>query len=264
MLGGIDFTSQRIGSFYSSNQQALSDTLMRLSSGKKFQSPADDLSSYIRVQNLQQDRTGYQRIKESLTEYRAVLDTANIAAGEVYDSLSRMEELQGLYTDASASDDEKAAYQAEYKQLISDVNTLTTATKYGTTALLNSATVATIDLDPTSESNEMKLVLPKVADISAFAVDGSGIDGTDDLATAIGESQTYMAKASGLARGVDAQLKVADSIIQTSQAAESAISDIDEAAEMAKYVDQDIRSQAALSMMSQANMSRRAVLMLYR
>ncbi|MBD3391661.1 MAG: flagellin, partial [Chitinivibrionales bacterium] len=56
---------------------------------------------------------------------------------------------------------------------------------------------------------------------------------------------------------------VIDSTIQTYEAAQSAVEDIDEAEEMARYTEQDIRGQAAIAMMAQANVSRRAILALY-
>ncbi|MBD3392111.1 MAG: hypothetical protein GF418_08535, partial [Chitinivibrionales bacterium] len=74
MIGGISFTGQRIGSFYNQNQQALADTLMRLSSGKKFQGPGDDLVGYVRVQALESDLTSARRIEERLNETKAIVD----------------------------------------------------------------------------------------------------------------------------------------------------------------------------------------------
>jgi flagellin len=267
MIGGADFTSQRIGSFYNQNQNALAETLMRLSSGKKFQGPGDDIAGYVRVQSLQSNITGYERIKQNLSEYSAVLDTAITGGEELYDSLTRLKELSDLYNNTSDTT-EQAAYEKEYDQIRGDLSTTINSLTYRGTALTGNGTgathtVATIDVDPGSGTQNITIALPDIMDTSTIETNLSNAGAAADIDTVIGSVQTFLATASATQRTVDSQLNIVNSAIQTHEAAQSAIQDIDEAEELSKYTEQDIRSQAAISMMAQANVSRRAVLTLY-
>jgi flagellin len=246
---------------------ALAETLLRLASGKKFQGAGDDLAGFVRTQNLQQNVTGYNRIKESLTEYRSVLDTATTGGNEVYENLTRLQELSDLYENTD-DEDEQTAYEKEYDEIRSNLGGMITGLTYQGQALTSTntsadTTIKTLDLNPGSGTSNLTIALPGMMNPTGLKADLSDVGAADAIDSQMGAVQTYLAQASALSRALDSHVNIVDSIIQTNEAAQSAISDINEAEEMTTYVDQDIRSQAAIAMMAQANMERKNILTLY-
>jgi len=267
MIGGVDFTAQRIGSFYNKNQNLLADTLMRLSSGKRFQGPGDDIAGYVRVQALESDATAYRRINESLKEYQGVLDTALTGGEEIYDALTRLDDLATLHSQTSDST-EKDGYNQEFTRIANDLAGMINSMVYRGTALSGEGTgathtITTIDLDPGSGTQNLTIQLSDMMDATTLeAATGAG-GMAANIDTAMSSVKSFLADANALQRQVTSQVNVTDSMIQTHEAAVSAIEDIDEAEEMSNYTEQDIRGQAAIAMMAQANVSKRAILALY-
>jgi flagellin len=269
MVSSINYYLMGLADIYNQNSQNLSKTLMRLASGKNFQSPSDDLSSYFRSQTLDEQYRQYERIRPDMQEWKGVMDLASKAGGEVYNSLERMQELSQLYDAADAST--KAAYTAEYSQILSDLTKTVNTTYYGSTSLLNgSTTLKKIDLvpTPTGDSQRMLIELDEAvtaADITALTP-GAGEDIGDvgnHITAAITDVKTFLGKASALAMGLQSHLNITDSIMQNTQSAKSTITDVDQMQEMMTFTQEDIRSQTSIAMMAQANMSQRAMLYLY-
>ena len=74
---------------------------------------------------------------------------------------------------------------------------------------------------------------------------------------------SYLSEAKAFDAIASQQLKLNDTIISSKEAVKSLITDIDEAAETSRMIDESVRQQAAVSMIAQANMSRQSVLKLY-
>ena len=269
MISSINYYLLGLSDIYNQNSLNLAKTLVRLASGKNFQTPADDLSGYFRSQALEQQYQQYERIRPEMQEWKGVMDLAAVAGGEVYNSLERMEELSELYDDADASS--QAAYTAEYNQLLSDLAKTVNTTYYGSTSLLNSTTtLKKIDLvpDPADDSQRM-LIEPDeaitAAHIAALTPEGGENIGDvgDHITDAITDVKTFLGNVSAFSTGLQAHLNITDSIMQNTQSAQSTITDIDQIQEMITLTQRDIQSQASLAMIAQANMSQRAMLYLY-
>ena len=62
---------------------------------------------------------------------------------------------------------------------------------------------------------------------------------------------------------VDHQVNVTDTVIQSKQAAYSEVAEIDDAKEMAKQTALNVRQQASVAMMAQANMAQQGIMRLF-
>jgi len=268
MLTSINYSLYRIANFYNSNQNQLGKTMLRLSSGKRFTTPNDDLASFVRSYTLGSRYTTYENLRPTLVEYQGVMNTAADAGNEVLDALTRMKELIDIYDAGTA--DEQAAYDEEYLQLAASVErTIETTTHAGKDLLNESGTLATLTISP--DSDTMAITLGEAidtggGDISDYFTPGAGEDITDyadEVNGAITDVNQYLGKTAGYTAALESQVNIVDTAMTNLESARGAIENIDEAAEQITYTKQDIRQQAAAAMLAQGNLAHRNVLLLY-
>jgi flagellin len=284
MVSSITNAIYNISNFYYQNSLSMSKSLERLSTGKKFQTPADNIGDYMHAQNLQIQSNGYDNILTGLSEWKGAMGVANSAAAEVSTSLQRMDELLNL-SQQSSDNDQKDAYQAEFTQLYTKINQIVTKTNYQSKVILNDKTaMATLYLNPDVTTNSTLTIqftneaitpghLTGISTTSntpagTLKLDHTAVAGDYTTArTAVAAAQTdlnnYVAQAASYSSALDSYYNVCSSAKTNLAGAISAVSDTNDAEEIATYTARSIQQQAALAMLSQANMSNRNVLALY-
>jgi flagellin len=273
MVSSINFYLLGLADTYNQNNVNLGKTLLRLASGKKMQSPSDDLTGYFRSQNLKTQYEQYDRIKPDMEEWKNVMEIASTAGGEVYNALDRMKQLSLLYDSGDTAT--KAQYTAEYNHLLSDLTTTVNNTFYdGVNLLKGTATLKKVDLVPNPLDDTQRLVINpgaavSAADISALTPDAAATPAEDigdvqnHLDAAMADVKTFLGNINAYSTGLQSHINITNSIMQNTQSVASSITDIDQIQEMLTYTQEDIRSQTSLAMIAQANVSQRSVLLLY-
>jgi flagellin len=275
--------SLTIGNVYSQTRLQISESLKKLASGLKISGPADDLGGYTRAMNLRTSYNSYDNINQNITNWQGAMSTAQTAVTSIANDLQRMKELINL-SEQSTDNNQKDGYQAEFMQKAAEVQSLRNNTTYGSTFLLNNAAnpAGTIYLTPGSTANKIDLTLnPALTDAhlnnlnSATTIQiGSDQSNYADAATAYAAARTAVSAAqtdlntySSTVSGYSGQLtsfqNINDTIIANQKSAESSILEVNDAEELATYTALDIRSQSALALLAQSNMSYRNVLVLY-
>ncbi len=262
MIGGVNYASSKLASIYNTGNQELSSTLTKIASGKKFQSASEDLLGFIRSNKLSTEISGYQKVKESLTEFQTFTSAAVQSGGAIYEDLTKLKTLAEQYAGTTDAD-QQAEYQAEFNSLKTQIAKALTNSKVDGTDIMKTGAITSVVLNPQGGST-LEMNFSDVAsstDIEAFEIDGENI--TDNIDAEIDSMLTYLSEAKAFDSIASQQLKLNDTIISSKEAVKSLITDIDEAAETSKMIDQSVRQQAAVSMIAQANVSRQAVLNLY-
>jgi flagellin len=269
MVSQINYSLYSLADVYNQNRLDLSQTLLKLASGKNFQSPSDDIIDFFRSQDLDQQYQKYGRIRPDMEEWQGAMDTASTASGEVYSGLNRMRELSKLYDAADVST--QAAYTAEYNNILSDLTTTVNTTYYDGNSLLNATTtIKKIDLAPDPADDTQRLLIAPgeavtVAHLAAL-IPGAGEnigDVGDHIDSAITDVKTFQGAVAAYSMGLQSHLNITDSIMQNTKSAQSSITDIDQMQEIINFTQEDIRSQTSIAMMAQANVSQRSLLYLY-
>jgi flagellin len=279
MVSGITNAIYNISNFYYQNSLSMGKSMERLSTGKKFQTPADDLGNYMHAQNLTIQSNGYDDIMNTLSEWKGAMGVANSAASEISSTLQRMNE---LINDSMQSTDnkQKDADQIEFKQLYTKINNIVNNTSYLSKNILKDTTVlGTLYLTPdATTSNTIQIQFSNGAILAAdlTALNGLTIDhtatsgaggtyaaATTAVATAQTDLNTYVAQASSYSSVLDSYYNVCSSTKTNLASAISSVSDTNDAEEIATYTAQSIQQQAALAMLAQANLSNRNVLALF-
>jgi flagellin len=289
MLTPLITDSLTIGNIYSQTRQQLSESLKRLASGFKITGPADDLGGYTHAMNLRTSFDSYDNINQNITDWQGAMSTAQTAVTAISSDLQRMNELINL-SQQSTDAGQKDGYQAEFMQKATEVQSLRNDTTYGSTYLLNNGAnpAASIYLTPGSTTNSLDINLSpavsnanvanlnsstniQIGSVVTHYLDGGGApDPTAAYAAArasVSAAQTDVNAYSSAVSGYSSQLtsfqNINDTIIANQKSAESSILEVNQADELANETALDIRSQSALALLAQQNLSARNILVLY-
>ena len=253
----LDAALSSMSRYYNSSQDSMSQSLARIASGKRFTKASEDFAGYSKKVDLDINYEKFGRIGGNMSELGATLDQAIDASNSVMDDLKNMKSAWSQSESYTAGSEEQlaaadlaAGYQDSIKEALkitsSDGKTLIDGTS-ATWAQVTMTGDSTLTVDLSGET------VATGTEATAAATQTS----IDNMTSYIGKLESYKAT-------VGSQENMANTMKENTKAVESAITSIDDAKEMANYVDQDIRSQATISMMAQANLSRRNISLLYR
>lgn len=278
MIGGIDYSSIRLASAYNINNQLLSDTLSRIATGKKISKPSDNFAGYIRINQMQNDIDGYQSIKENLTIGKGITAIASEVGNTVYEDLTELKDLVTAYYNTADSEDDNAArseIESKFNILKNSLTNYIADTRYNGTLVYSEATLGNIKIDPNG-TGSLSIAFEAADIANASTPTLTGFVAGDETATttnrdadleAINNQLTaatnYLSKATSYDRSIDRQIRISDTIIQSKESAISFISDIDEISELNRKTDLQIRQEASIAMMAQAQLLRSSITKLY-
>jgi flagellin len=262
MLGGINYVSSQISSIYNSTSQQLASSLEKIASGKKFQNASDDLLSYIRAEDIGIDISGYERVKQDLTSFKTFSTAAAQAGSSIYENLTEMKDLATQWA-GTLDPDKKAEYKSDFDALKKQVTSILDNTYVDGKKVTAAAAITSASLDPdgTGKLSMTFSAIASSANVTALDITDGGA--VADVQTEIDNTLTYLSEAKSFDNIASQQMNLTDTIITSKKSVQSLITDIDDAEEMAKATDLQIRQQAAIAMLSQANMSRQAIAKLY-
>jgi flagellin len=289
MLTPLISDSLAIGNIYYQTQQQLSESLNRLASGLKISGPADDLGEYTHAMNLKTSYDSYENINQNITDWQGAMSTAQTAVTTISNDLQRMNELINLSQQSSdTSGTQQDGYQAEFMQKAAEIQSMRNDTTYGSTSLMNNTTnpASSIYLTPGSTTNKLDITIDPA--ISNTNLDNLNNTGTNPNLIEIGSDQSdyttpadaytaarnavsaaqanlnsYSATVSGYSSQLTSFQNINNTIIANQKSAESSILEVNQADELANETALDIRSQSALALLAQENMSARNILVLY-
>ncbi|KPK75656.1 MAG: hypothetical protein AMJ79_10450, partial [Phycisphaerae bacterium SM23_30] len=116
-------------------QLALSD--QRLSTGKRINSAADDPSGVVAVANMHDEITRIDALTENGQRISSIIDTADGALAQISSLLGTIETKALAAAGATATAEERAAYQAEIDAAVDAIDTLVNTTTFNSTRLLD-------------------------------------------------------------------------------------------------------------------------------
>jgi len=277
----------------STNQSKLESAFSQLSSGLRINRAADDASGLAISQNLTSQINGMTQAVSNANDAINVTQIADGALGTVQDILQRMRTLVVQAGNTGSQDQTSlGAIQNEVKALNGQLDSIGTTTKFGGKSLLDGSyntqfqvgagggDVIGLDLSGVNinqgqlGSTGVKLNALKIA-TDAFSVatpvvygNGSGTSGTDtadDLAS-IDAAISTVSQARSTIGAAQNQLGYTVTNLQTAitnvTASRSNLTDADLATQVTKMTQQQILTNAATSVLAQANSAPQAILKL--
>jgi flagellin-like hook-associated protein FlgL len=262
MIYSVSNAMASVSGSYSSALKEMGTSLARLSSGKRFQSASEDIGGYLKVNTIQNSMGQLESAQNSISEGKGFLDLASAYASNMLDQIEDLKtaafEMEGLTGTALT------AATAKYNGILASA-TESLLSEYNGVALNPTAAVTyeTVRMG-NGGSLDLAFVAGDGVTVANLAYDTDYATTATALDAEIAKVASYASKVGGYSAQVNSQESFVNTMLENYKAAESSITAINEASEMANYVANDIRQQTAVAMMSQANVSRLAILNLYR
>jgi flagellin len=274
-----------------SNQSKLEDAFEQLSSGLRINKAADDASGLSIAQGLSSQINGLTQAVSNANDATNVAQIADGALGTAQDILQRMRTLVVQASNTGTQDtDSLSAISSEIKSLNSQLDAIGTQTKFGQTNLLDGKYSGVFQVGANA-GDSITLDLTKVGGSGAntgISASGLGLGSLNITGSSVTASGYNVSGASGSEAGLDLaaidaaiktvsnarssigatqnQLSYTTANLQTAitnvTASRSNLTDADLATEVTQMTQQQILTQAATSVLAQANSAPQAILKL--
>jgi flagellin len=119
------------------NSQKMSQTIERLSTGKRINSAADDAAGLATSQMLESQINGYDQAIYNVQDATSTLQTADSALGQISGVLQKMETLAVQAGNSSNSSSDLYAIQEQMNQLAGQITSITNNTSFNGANLLS-------------------------------------------------------------------------------------------------------------------------------
>jgi flagellin len=238
-----------------SNQET--SALSKLSSGSRITSASDDAAGLAISTRISSDVTALQQAATNAAQANAILQTADGGASNISDILARMKSLASESASGTTVASSRPYIDAEFQQLTSEIDSIANGTRYSGQTLLNAASpFAGAGVSVLVGSASTDTINISLSDLTSATLLGAAQNVTSpaNAGTALTALDAAINTVSSARASIGAQESrfnfSADSIqtqTQNLQAANSAIRDVDVAAEQAMLSSAEVKTQAAVS-----------------
>jgi len=261
------------------NQVNLSRTLLRLSSGKRINSGADDAAGLQIADSLRANVKALDQAVRNANDGISVSQIADGALAEIGNLLTRAITLAEESATETTDNAGRTSLNAEFTQIQGEISRIAGQTNFNsvgifTTAGLNGALSVFVGDTSTASSISVTISTITTSGSNVTALGGQNLQ-TVDLTTALGAVTALTTIKSALAGVASSRASIGSGInrlqaavtvlqaqSQNTTAAESTIRDANVAEEVANLTKYQILAQSGISSLAQANSSSQLVLSL--
>src|SRR6056297_532681 len=254
--------------FLNTNSAEASSSVGKLASGSRIVRASDDAAGLAIGSRLSADTTVLQQAASNASQGSSIVQVADGGLARIGDVLQRLKTLAAQSLSGTPTDDERAFIDAEYSQLLSEIDGIAQTTRFNGESLLDgTGSLATLTnfFVGTDASDVIGVNMSTLATGSAN-FEAATLTLTNGVATAaaatnaMGEIDVAIDRVSEARANAGAYIsrfeyrseQIATSV-ENIQAANSSIMDVDLAAEQSRLVSSQVLVQAAVSALSQAN-----------
>ena len=276
-------TARNLNAHYS----ALGKSTQRLSSGLRVNSAADDAAG-LAIRELQRaDITTLHQGARNANDAISMIQTADGALGVIDEKLTRMKELAEQAATGTYDSTQRLMIESEYQAMASEITRIATATDFNGIHLLNGTlsssthngsgmnstgklkihfgtgndssedyyyiTIGSTTASSLGVGNQALNDTGGIRDGGTVSTQESAQKSLEAITQAIVSKDKIRAHLGAMQNRLENTITNLNTQAENLQAAESRISDVDVAAEMTQFVRQQILTQSAVAMLSQAN-----------
>ena len=236
---------------------ALAKSVERLSSGLRINSAKDDAAGLAVRELMRADIAVTKQGSRNAQDAISMLQTMEGALGSIDSILIRLAELSEQAATGSYSDQQRNIMNNEFTQMVAEIDRIATTSSFNSVNMLNSASGNISVHFGVGSSITVNSVDVQT---SALGLDSAGVSTAGNAAAALGLVSTAIqlkdsARASFgyMMNRLESTNEVLNIQAENMMAAESRISDVDVATEMAAMTRNQVLSQAGVAMLGQAN-----------
>ncbi|MBI5682832.1 MAG: flagellin FliC [Deltaproteobacteria bacterium] len=255
-----------------------SSSVRRLSSGLRISRASDDAAGLAVSEKLKShSRSIYQAVRNA-NEGVNLMQVADGALKETGNVLQRMRELSEQASNGSLGTNERNALNSEFQQLMSEIDRISDVTEYNGQKLIDGSISASanalsfqIGFQNVTANDRISLTISN-ADASALTIHGgtfsaiNSVSAAQSMLTQVDSAIALVATWRGDIGAKQSRISIAISNLTSTaenyDAAVGSITDADFASETAKFTRNQIITQAATSVLAQANVLPQQVLTL--
>jgi flagellin len=238
---------------------ALAKSVERLSSGLRINSAKDDAAGLAVRELMRADIAVLQQGSRNAMDGISMLQTFEGAMGTIDEALVRMKQLAEQAATGSYSSAQRAIMDNEFDEMAAEINRIAGATAFNGNTLLNSAS-ASVSIQFGAATTDAVSITGCDMTSSALGLTSAAIDtaahaqsALATIATAITSKDTARARFGYKMNRLESTISVINNQAENLMAAESRISDVDVATEMATMTRTQVLAQAGVAMLAQAN-----------
>ena len=242
------------------NDMEASRSLAKLSSGSRIVRASDDAASLAVGTKLKADVAALKQAQVNAAQGQSVLQVADGAAQQVSDILIRMKALATQATSGAISDTERGYLDSEFGELATQLDDISTQTKFNGTALLDGTFSADFAVGTDNTADVIAVAITQDMSSTGLSLNASAIDTIANAQTAGTAIDTAIGDVLSARATLGAQMSRFDFVsanlatsVENIDAARSTLMDVDVAAEMANYSSKQVVMQASVAMLAQAN-----------
>jgi len=239
---------------------ALASSVERLSSGLRINSAKDDAAGLAVRELMRADIAVIQQGTRNAQDGISMLQTMEGAMATIDDALVRMQQLAEQAATGSYSAAQRTIMENEFDEMRQEIDRVAEATTFNGIKMLDNSAAVSIHFGKlttdnisitgsniTSASGGLNITGLTIADVA------SAKNALVTLDSAISTKDTARAKFGYKMNRLEGTISVLGIQAENLQAAESRVSDVDVATEMAEMTRNQVLAQAGISMLAQAN-----------
>lgn len=255
-----------------SSQTRMNTALQRLSTGLQINSAADNPAGLVTSSLENAQISGLQQSIQNIQTGNALVQTADSSLANINDLLVQVRNLAANSANtATQSTESLAANQANADALLASIDNIATTTMFGTVALLDGTfTAAQFQTGAFSgQTASLTIANSDSTTLAVNAIDLTTAAGATLALTAIDAAISTVASARGdLGAFMSGTLTATQNNNQAQltnlQQAKSILTDTNYQTEIANYTSENIRQQAASTVLGMANQTNQSILSLLR
>ncbi len=244
----------------------------KLSSGFRVNRAADDAAGLAISEKMRAQIRGMNQASRNAQDGISVVQTAEGAMDEIHAMLQRMKELSVQAANDSNQDKDRELIQKEVDQLITEIDSISVKTQFNKMVLLSGG-FKDKDFQVGANNNESERIRITISSVKAKDLEVSSDKvsvktkaaaqgAISNVETAIVKLAERRATPGAIQNRLEHTIRNLDNSAENLTAAESRIRHTDMAKEMMEFTRTNILTQAAQSMLAQANQLPQGVLQL--
>jgi flagellin len=244
--------ARNLGTSYDS----LSKSVERLSSGLRINSAKDDAAGLAVRELMRADIAVLEQGVRNAQDGISMLQTMEGATATIDEALIRMKQLATQASTGSYSDTQRAIMNSEFDEMGSEIDRIAGATAFNGIKMLDNTSAVSIafgssdtisvtgaNLTTSGLGINSSVITSAATATTALAAVGSAIDTKDTARAAFGYKMNRL----------ESTVSVLNIQRENLESAESRISDVDVATEMANMTKNQVLAQTGIAMLAQAN-----------
>lgn len=248
----------------------IADHQLRLSTGKRINTPGDDPAGYMLARGLESRRRGLEQALTNVSNAQNILDVAEGGYRNIMDILQTAKEKATQAADGSLNDTQRTAINSQVTALMSEIDEIVAMTTFNGQSLID-GTYSNTTFQTGEQASETLAVALGNADSASIGVGSISLASQASANAAMTTISNSIDTLSGRMKDVgeykvrlqSKQATLENSVINT-EAVRSVIEDADFAKEQMEMMKLQILQQTSLSSLSQANTAPQLVLSLFR